>query len=219
MANQQQLELLRQGVTEHWNRWRLEYPDTRPELQAVDLTGANLGGADLANADLSWADLSEADLNNANLSGAKLVGANLSGANLASANLSGADLSGASLVGADLTEALLNEANLTNANVRAANLSWTNRDEAIISAEQLNNELRTCPLYPPDVVYRRERKETRREERKGKKSHATGSNNFHKTETITAHGGPADRAVAAAFWHLQPASSTRSQSAEGHGGH
>jgi len=97
MANQQQLELLRQGVTEDWNRWRLEYPDTRPELQAADLSGANL----------------------------------------ASANLSGADLSGASLVGADLTAADLTEANLTNANVRAANLSWTKRDEAIITAEQL----------------------------------------------------------------------------------
>ena len=137
MANQQQLDLLRQGVTEFWNRWRLDNPDTQPELQGVDLTQANLGGLDLTHADLSGADLSGADLNNANLSGAKLVVANLSGANLAGANLSGADLSGANLAGADLVSADLNEANLTGANVRAANFIWTNVSQAIITTEQL----------------------------------------------------------------------------------
>src|SRR5256885_8224703 len=67
-------------------------------------------------------------------------------------------------------------------------------------------------------VYGRERKETGCEEKKG--SHTMGPNNFHKIQTITAHGGLADRAVAAAFWHLQPASGSRSQcAADGHDGH
>ena len=42
MANQQHLDLLKQGVTENWNRWRLEFPDTRPELQAADLMEAKV---------------------------------------------------------------------------------------------------------------------------------------------------------------------------------
>src|SRR2546423_12393112 len=58
-------------------------------------------------------------------------------------------------------------------------------------------------------VYGRERKETGCEERKG--SHTMVPNNFHKTETNTAHGGPGGRAVTAAFWHLRPASGSRSQ--------
>src|SRR6266699_5391513 len=67
-------------------------------------------------------------------------------------------------------------------------------------------------------VYGRERKETGCEERKA--SHRMGPNNFHKTQTITAHGGPADRAVAAAFWYLQPAFGSRSRcAADGHDGH
>src|SRR5260370_39693915 len=93
MANQQQLDLLRQGVTENWNRWRLEYPDTRPELQAVDLAEASLGGGDLTNANLSAAHLSEATRKSANLSAAKLVGTNRIEANPGWADPPGADLS------------------------------------------------------------------------------------------------------------------------------
>jgi len=81
-ANQQQLDLLKQGVTENWNSWRLEYPGTQPELQAVDLTGANLGGVDLANADLSGA----------NLAGTNLSGADLSWTNVAEAIISAEQL-------------------------------------------------------------------------------------------------------------------------------
>ena len=91
-ANQQQLDLLKQGVTENWNSWRLEYPGTQPELQAVDLTGANLGGVDLANADLSGADLSDADLNEANLTDANVRAANLSWTNVAEAIISAEQL-------------------------------------------------------------------------------------------------------------------------------
>jgi len=87
-ANQQQLDLLKQGVTENWNSWRLEYPGTQPELQAVDLTGANLGGVDLANADLSGADLSGASLVGADLTSADLNEANLTSANVRAANSS-----------------------------------------------------------------------------------------------------------------------------------
>src|SRR3974377_1650363 len=88
MANQQQLDLLKQGVAAAWNTWREEHPDVSITLNGVDLSEANLGEVNLAGANLSRANLSRADLNNANLSKARLVQANLSEANLAAADLS-----------------------------------------------------------------------------------------------------------------------------------
>src|SRR5947199_312522 len=66
MANQQQLALLRQGVTA-WNTWRQQHPKIHP-----DLIGANLSAADLSAADLREAELREADLSAADLSAAKV---------------------------------------------------------------------------------------------------------------------------------------------------
>jgi hypothetical protein len=37
MANQQQLDLLKQGVAATWNTWKAEHPDTVIELNGVDL--------------------------------------------------------------------------------------------------------------------------------------------------------------------------------------
>ena len=71
MANQEHLDILKQGV-EMWNQWRKEHPNIRPNLSNVDLSGANLSGANLSNVDLSSANLRVTDLNGANLSGADL---------------------------------------------------------------------------------------------------------------------------------------------------
>ncbi len=65
MASQQQLDLLKQGVTEIWNRWREDHPATALELSGVDLTGANLSAANLRDtnmhrANLNWTNLNEA---------------------------------------------------------------------------------------------------------------------------------------------------------------
>jgi Pentapeptide repeats (8 copies) len=61
MANQDQLDLLKQG-TEIWNTWRKQHPALRPDLRGVDLRGASLWGVNLTRADLSGADLSRATL-------------------------------------------------------------------------------------------------------------------------------------------------------------
>ncbi len=53
MANQQQLDLLKQGVATQWNSWREVHPDTAIKLNGVDLSGAKLGEVNLAGADLS----------------------------------------------------------------------------------------------------------------------------------------------------------------------
>jgi uncharacterized protein YjbI with pentapeptide repeats len=51
MANQEHLNILKQGVQE-WNQWRKEHPEIRP-----DLIGANLFNVDFFDADISDADL------------------------------------------------------------------------------------------------------------------------------------------------------------------
>ena len=54
MANEEQLAILRQGVSA-WNGWRKEHPQ-----EMIDLSEVGLEGADLSGADLSWAHLSGA---------------------------------------------------------------------------------------------------------------------------------------------------------------
>src|SRR5260221_321628 len=59
MADQQQLDLLRQGV-DTWNTWRKQHREVR-----LNLSGANLSQATLWEANLSAADLSDAHLSQA----------------------------------------------------------------------------------------------------------------------------------------------------------
>jgi uncharacterized protein YjbI with pentapeptide repeats len=136
MANQEQVEILKQGV-HVWNQWRAENHGVQVDLFGAELSGgdlkqAHLSGADLRQADLWKAELWQADLSEADLGGASLMGASLSraqlggahlmGAHLMGANLSGADLRQADLSGADLREANLNETDLRGALLMGANL-------------------------------------------------------------------------------------------------
>ena len=83
MANQEHVEILKQGV-EAWNRWRVINPWTQPDLNGADLSGTDLSGTNLIRANLREADLSRADLSGADLSGADLSRINLSEAYLQS---------------------------------------------------------------------------------------------------------------------------------------
>ena len=65
MANQEHLDILKQGVDE-WNKWRGENSEIRP-----DLSGAYLREADLREANLFGANLRGADLGGADLRGAR----------------------------------------------------------------------------------------------------------------------------------------------------
>jgi len=141
MANQEHLELLRQG-RHSWNEWREQHHEIRPDLRGAVLRELNLFKYNLSDADLSHADLShallgntifsKADLSRANFSEAKLGSAVLSGANLNRAYLTRACLRAAKLNHTTLIEADLFEANLSDANLSHANLSRANLKRAIL---------------------------------------------------------------------------------------
>jgi len=77
MANQEHLDILKQGV-DIWNQWRKEHPDiTDPDLSGANLIDADLSGANLSHANLNFANLSLANLNHAKLSNTNLDGADI----------------------------------------------------------------------------------------------------------------------------------------------
>ena len=73
MANNKQLEILKQGV-ENWNIWISENSSVDIDLAHIDLKKANLKRANLREANLNGANLSEANLSEANLNKADLSG-------------------------------------------------------------------------------------------------------------------------------------------------
>jgi uncharacterized protein YjbI with pentapeptide repeats len=64
MANQEQLDILEQGV-EAWNKWREENRRVEIDLCNADLLSANLTNANLIGANLTTVNLSYAYLNEA----------------------------------------------------------------------------------------------------------------------------------------------------------
>jgi uncharacterized protein YjbI with pentapeptide repeats len=124
MANQEHLDLLKQGV-DVWNQWRKEHLDIRPNLSNADLRNASLVGVDLSRADLRYINLFRANLGKAHLIATSLSGANLSETYLSGADLDTANLNGANLRGAELQWANLSRANLDGANFRHARVLVT----------------------------------------------------------------------------------------------
>ena len=131
MANNEQLEILRQGI-KVWNLWRKRNANRYVDLKGADLTGADLKGADLAGTSLFKALLAEADLR-----GAILREADLRVADLRKANLKNADLTHGDLREANLTEAFLNAANLSQADLVAANLTGVSLAHADLTGATL----------------------------------------------------------------------------------
>src|SRR6266699_61397 len=162
MANQEHLDLLKQGVA-CWNDWRAKNPTIPPdlkraELARIDLPKANLSDtylneailsqAHLREANLVGADLSKADLRQATLCYANLTWANLSETDLTAADLTGANLSWASLRLADLSAGKLIGTNLSGANLTEANLSQANLNNAILVRTNLQSaNLTACSIY------------------------------------------------------------------------
>jgi hypothetical protein len=135
MANQEQLDILQQGV-QAWNQWRNEHTEIIPDHNEADLHGVDLNGADLIGANLENASLSQVHLESANLEYAHLFATDLSQAHLErsyldmafllEANLSGAYLKGAHLSEAVLVFADLSQAHLENVDFRRTSFDWAN---------------------------------------------------------------------------------------------
>ena len=159
MANEEQLALLRQGVSA-WHKWRLNYPHaeiytdlTNANLRGTNLREFNLFDAQLTNANLSNADLSNANLNSADLSNANLSNANLSNANLSNANLSNANLSNANLDHTNLRHTSIYESTKIDDKWRLVhvliNQGGTGRD--LRQADLSNADLRSADLSNADL--------------------------------------------------------------------
>ena len=114
MANQEQINILKQGV-EFWNNWRAENENIEIDLRSAFLEKANLSGVNFNKANLSKTNLKEADLSKANLSEADLSRSELWCADLAIANLTKANLRESDIRGAELMGANLTRVNLTGA--------------------------------------------------------------------------------------------------------
>ncbi len=86
-----------------------------PNLEHVDLSGANLKGMPLAGLDFEGSTLRWGELEDADLSGADFESSDLRGADFKDANLSGASFDRARINGADFDHADLRGATLTHA--------------------------------------------------------------------------------------------------------
>lgn len=124
MANQEQLEILRQGV-QVWNKWRKENLSAEIDLSGTSFIDTFLGEPNLSGANFSDADLSDTNLRDAVLRDVNLRGVNLCRANLRRANLNSANLNGANLMGANLRGTNFSYANLIDAEFFEAILEAT----------------------------------------------------------------------------------------------
>lgn len=139
MANQEHLDLLKQGV-QAWNKWRDEHSDVRPDLSEADLSNRDLKGVDLFRADLYKANLSEADLREADLRNTDLTYADLRKTDLRDAKLNRAILCGVNLSGADLSGCNVYSTaawNVQTENTIQNDLIITHGDEPVITVDNL----------------------------------------------------------------------------------
>lgn len=132
MTNQEQVELLKQGV-EAWNQWRRNHPEIIPDLSESNITRLDLSGINFSRAILNGSSLSRLDLSEANF-----AHSDLSDAFLSESNLKGANFDNAKLIGAVFKELGFNKAILTSANLKNARFSKTNLSEANLSKVNLS---------------------------------------------------------------------------------
>lgn len=152
MANQEQVELLLQGVRT-WNKWRERNPVIEIDLSDANLRNVDLNGADLSSANLNHANLFKANLREAELTGAKLNGTKLHKANLSGAILYGSDLRDAILFSADLKNTKLSGSKLICANLCRANLICADLYSANLRDANLRDaNLRDADLSNADLI-------------------------------------------------------------------
>jgi TIR domain/Pentapeptide repeats (8 copies) len=149
MANQEHLDILKQGV-EVWNQWRMNQESGLvPDLSGVNFTGVNLSHADLIFADLHGADLSHATLYATHLLSANLAGTTLCFANLTQADLTIANFTRADLTNTDLSFTNFNQAVLGSTNFTDAKMAYTSLGDVDLSTAK---GLETVRQYRPTNI-------------------------------------------------------------------
>jgi uncharacterized protein YjbI with pentapeptide repeats len=152
MANEEHLEILKQGVGV-WNEWRQVNSGIRPDFRLIDLEGVCLSFIDFSFVDLREAKLSQANFYRANFSRAVLNGANFTGANLKEANLSrvlsvgtnflradfrGANLSKSDFSMSDFVKAVMKSTNFNGTILHGADFSYADLSNANLNSADLN---------------------------------------------------------------------------------
>ncbi|MBW4429872.1 MAG: pentapeptide repeat-containing protein [Nostoc desertorum CM1-VF14] len=170
MANEEHLAILERGIG-IWNTWRTKNRDIKPNIEDVDLRGANLSGADLRwvnlkNADIRGANLVDvnlckANLDNTNLSNCDLKDANLSGAYIRQANFENIDLKGANLSEADFTESNLTRAILSKSQALGTNFTAASLTGVCIEEWHINSATNLTDVIC-DHIYLRQGQQERR---------------------------------------------------------
>jgi uncharacterized protein YjbI with pentapeptide repeats len=152
MANEQHLEILKQGL-KVWNEWREKNPKIEIDLTGADLAGEDLEGMDLTGVYLDRANHSLANLNDSKLIGAKLLKANLEDSDLNDGNLTGVDLKDAKLIGAKLLRTILTGAKLINADFTGADLTEATLDGVnLYHADLTRGNLHRANLSDSDLT-------------------------------------------------------------------
>ena len=164
MANQEHLDILKQGV-DVWNKWREEQENTRPDLSGInlflkhpyaeenmifrenELYNIHLRGVDLSGINFTEVNLRGANLQKVILRGAKLEGADLTKANLRNAKLEKAILFRTILKEAELIGAKLNQTWIVGADFSGAVLSFATLSQAELDLV----DLRGANLYETDL--------------------------------------------------------------------
>ena len=164
MANQEHLDILKQGV-DAWNKWREKHPHYRPYLREINLflqdpyaeenfiyRENHLYNFELRGVDLSGINFREANLRNANLEKVILRRADLEGADLTKASLRGARLEQALLFRSKFNEAELIQAKLDQARIIASDFRGAVLSLATIREAELDLvDLRGANLYETDL--------------------------------------------------------------------
>lgn len=127
MANQEHLDILKQGVGV-WNKWREENPKIRPDLKQAKLVGLtlhkfNFFGADFFGADLHSSSLNKCNLNKTTLSHVDLRRSDLTEATCIGSDLIRANLSETTLYYTDLSITYLTDAYFIKSKLKETNFS------------------------------------------------------------------------------------------------
>jgi hypothetical protein len=107
--NKEHYKIIKQGVRV-WNAWREEHPDVVPDLEGVNLKGANLSRVNLNGANLCEATVADAYIKFANLDNTTLNFVDLSETIIIETSLNGANLCGTGLENTCFIDANLYEA-------------------------------------------------------------------------------------------------------------